>query len=129
MILRLSALFIFLFLLNIVPAQAQDTYLVVPSATMEVDQLREALAMCDLDRYRKEDQKVTMVFKDGTRVELFSASKLRKAGIKFKENEINHTPFVLGNIFELKPEGYIVEEVVKMDKAELAKRRRATWKN
>ncbi|MCB9233424.1 MAG: hypothetical protein H6581_17335 [Bacteroidia bacterium] len=119
---RLTALLFFLFFLTQLSAQNAGTYQIFPSETMDVAKLEKALAMCDLDPYRKETVRVTMLFKDGTRVELFPAAQLRAKGIPFHDNEINRSGFVLGNQFELKPEGWIVEEVKPFDKAEEAKK-------
>jgi hypothetical protein len=94
--------------------QAQDniTYSIGKTVTYDAVKLEQALLKCTLDRYRREDRRVTMKFEDGTKVELFSAAELKAKGVTFDYTAINNsTEFELESTFILHPDGFIIEEV------------------
>lgn len=95
---------------TVVFGQGQSTYEIVPSQTMDVQKLENALKKCDLDRYRHMNIITEMKFKDGTVVQLFPAVDLMNKNIPVNQTKLRNTDEPIYNSFKLLYTGVIVEE-------------------
>lgn len=107
---------------NRLVAQHHTTYEIHPGSTYKVVELEPALDMCDLTKYRKETERVKMLFDDDTIVELFSANELMRNGIEVEMSYINRSAMVMVNMFQLHPDGYLIERADKISKEETIRR-------
>ena len=97
------------------------TYEVKYSSTMDHNLFEKAISKCNLDPYRRLNQRTELHFTDGTILELFSANELVKAGYPINLNTINKVGDENYNAFTVHPDGYVLEEVWKFSKEDLVK--------
>lgn len=110
-------------------AQGQQTqpitFKIFPGEGTNVELLTAALQKCNFEAYRQPDVRTPLHFTDGAMVELFSATEMETMGLKVNRNHINQKGEINYNAFTLHPDGYILEEVWKFSKEELAQRQRS----
>lgn len=82
-----------------------------PAAVTDLKPYDEALAKCDLDRYRYFDKRTVLHFENGLDVELFSANEMTALGMPVKTDRVRtqEPEFDTKPIFRLSPNGVILE--------------------
>lgn len=92
-------------------AQNAGGYVITHTETYDQTKFTSALNKCQFDNYRKYDERVTLQFEDGSRVELLSVKEMQTAGLACDTKIVTPAAHQQENIFTLHADGYIVETV------------------
>lgn len=96
-------------------AQHTGGYSITKLVNYDESKLTLALDKCKFDNYRKLSERVTLTFEDGSTVELLSVNEMQQQGLACDTKITTPTEHVQKNVFQLHPDGYIME-VVRKDK-------------
>lgn len=96
-------------------AQQAGSYTITKLVDYDESKLIVALDKCRFDNYRKLDERVTLTFENGTTVELLSVNEMQLQGLACDTKIVTPSGHVQKNVFQLHPDGYIME-VVRKDK-------------
>ncbi len=92
-------------------AQNAGGYLLTKVVAYDAAKLCLALDRCRFDNYRKQDERVTLTFKDGSTVELLSVQEMQLQGLACNVTIVTPAAHQQKNVFVLHPDGYVFEEV------------------
>ncbi|MCU0433367.1 MAG: hypothetical protein MUC87_07945 [Bacteroidia bacterium] len=86
-----------------------------PEAVADLTPYTEALSKADMDRYRYVDERNTILFESGLKVELLSANEMTAQGMSVRLERVRTAKpgFDTGSVFRLTPDGGIVEIMTK----------------
>ncbi|MGL5890204.1 MAG: hypothetical protein ACRC3B_09980 [Bacteroidia bacterium] len=86
-----------------------------PETVTDTNPYTAALSKADMDRYRYMDERNTLVFESGLKVELLSANEMKALNMPLRIERVRTEKpgFDTGSIFRLTPEGGIVEIMTK----------------
>ncbi len=113
----LSGIFLFVFsilLLSFTTPAGSYVY-VNPESVSDLKPYTEALSKADMDRYRYMDERNTIVFESGLKVELLSANEMKALSLPVRIERVRTEKpgFDTGSVFRLTPDGGIVEIMTK----------------
>lgn len=108
-------LFVFSLLLFSFTTPSGSYVYVNPKSVSDLTPYTEALSKADMDRYRYMDERNTIVFESGLKVELLSANEMKALNmpVRIERVRTEKPGFDTGSIFRLTPDGGIVEIMTK----------------
>jgi hypothetical protein len=115
--LMLSGIFLLMFsflLLSFTTPAGSYVYL-NPESVSDLNPYTTALSKADMDRYRYMDERNTIVFESGLKVELLSANEMKVLNMPVRVERVRTEKpgFDTGSVFRLTPDGGIAEIMTK----------------
>lgn len=92
-------------------AQQTGGYVITKVETYDLNIFTSALERCNFDSYRKQNERVTLHFEDGSTVELLSINEMLNNGLGCDTQMPTPSNYKESNVFQLHPDGYIMEKV------------------
>jgi hypothetical protein len=86
-----------------------------PEAVIDLSPYSKALSAADMDRYRYMDERNTLVFESGLKVELLSANEMTALGMPVRMERVRTAKpgFDTGSVFKITADGMLVEVMTK----------------
>lgn len=86
-----------------------------PETVTDLTPYTTALGKADMDRYRYMDERNTIVFESGLKVELFSANEMMALGMPVRTERVRTAKpgFDTGSVFKISADGTLVEVMTK----------------
>ncbi|MCA6364076.1 MAG: hypothetical protein IM638_13635 [Bacteroidetes bacterium] len=86
-----------------------------PEVVTDLTPYTKALEVADMDRYRYMDERNTLLFEGGLKVELLSANEMTALGMPVRMERVRTAKpgFDTGSVFKLTADGVLVEVMTK----------------